>query len=456
VDVKPRGRSTRTQRLAGLLLTRYSITAVMIVAAVATIVMPDMSAQRASSSAAAQHPLPWRQPAIQISAPDPTRLSASDFGADVVNYDDPQWGADSDASLPAVSLGIVRIWDDGSTWARLEPSPGQWNFTDLDRQVAQARSEGAEVLYVLGQTPTWASSDPYVSDIYGKGAPAMPNDLQDWQQYVSTIANRYKGRIGAYEVWDEADASTFLGTPEQMVQLATIAYRTIKAIDPGATVLTPSFTQTSLTDGWLARYLAAGGAKVADAFAGHAYPNDPWGAAQYLLGYREALRSAGSDLPIWMTEVGYSGYTSAGQPLFTSREARTLVAQTIMYLAELGASRSIWYGANTNDMWLSLGEQGYPHDGNAYKTMTGWLAGSVPDGCGNIMSGSYSGLAACYITRAGGAVDELVFDLNGNLTMQAPAKGSYTATTLWGRQIGLRPGSMLSVSESPILISQAS
>jgi len=427
----------------------------MIVAAVATIVLPDMSASQARSGAAA-HALPWRQPAIQISAKVPTRMSASGFGADVVNYDDPQWGPGSEATLPAVSLGVVRIWDDGSTWARLEPSPGQWRFTNLDKQVAQARSEGAEVLYVLGQTPTWASSNPDVSDIYGKGAPAMPIDLQDWKQYVATIATRYKGRIGAYEVWDEADASTFWGTPQQMLQLATIAYRTIKAIDPGATVLTPSFTQNSLTDGWLARYLAAGGAKVADAFAGHAYPNDSWGAAQYLLAYREALRKAGTDLPIWMTEVGYSGYTSAGQPLFTSAEARTLVAQTMMYLAELGASRSIWYGANTNDMWLSLGEQGYPQDGGAYKTMTGWLAGSVPDGCGNIMSGSYSGLAACYITRPGGTVGEIVFDLGGSLTMRAPTKGSYTETTLWGRQSRLRQGSLLGVSASPILISPVS
>jgi hypothetical protein len=107
-------------------------------------------------------------------------------------------------------------------------------------------------------------------------------------------------------------------------------------------------------------------------------------------------------------------------------------------------------------MWLSLGEQGYAQDGSAYKTMTGWLAGSVSDGCGNIMSGSYSGLAACYITRPGGAVDEMVFDLSGSLTVRAPTKGSYTATTLSGRQSRLSQGSLLRIGASPILISPIS
>jgi polysaccharide biosynthesis protein PslG len=435
---------------------RYPIIAVAMVAAVATIALGVSTQGQGESGAAALNPLPWREPGIRISPPDPTRITTSDFGADIVNFDNPQWGKNSEAWWPPVSLGIVRIWDDGTTWALLEPSPGKWDFANLDRQVAKARSKGAEVLYVLGQTPTWASSDPSATDIYGRGAPAMPKNLKVWQQYVSTIVNRYKDSIGAYEVWDEADASTFSGTPKQMVELATIAYRTIKAIEPDATVLTPSFTQYSLTDGWLADYLADGGAKVADAFAGHAYPNIPEGAAQYLLEYREALHRAGSDLPIWMTEVGYSGYTGSGHPLFTVGNARTFVARTMMDLAEVGASRSIWYGANTNGMWLSLGEQGYPKDAGAYQTMIGWLTGAVPDGCGGIVSGPYSGLAACYLTQRDGAVDEVVYDSEGNLTMSAPTKGSYVATTIWGRRIALKRGSLLGIGGSPILISPAS
>jgi polysaccharide biosynthesis protein PslG len=401
---------------------------------------------------AAASPLVWNEPPVNVRAPDPRTISAVDFGADIVNYDDMQWGPAAEAAWPSVALGIVRIWDDGTTWADIEPSPGQWNFSTLDRQVDQARMTGSQVLYVLGQTPDWASSVPSSGDIYGRGQPAPPGDLGYWEQYVSAVATRYKGRIAAYEVWDEADASTFFGSPQEMVQLARTAYGIIKRIDPRATVLTPSFTQNSISDGWLSAYLADGGGKVADAFAGHAYPNDPEAGAEYLLQYRAALRRAGLDLPIWITEVGYQGYSSSGRPLFSAGAAQTYVARTIMDLAEAGANRIIWYGANSNGMWLSLGEQGYPGDAQAYTTMVAWLTGSVPDGCGGFESGRYAGLTACYLTRPGGSVAVILYDSAGSISMRAPSKGAFTLTTLWGVREALSARSVVTIDSSPILV----
>ncbi|MFZ0665642.1 MAG: glycosyl hydrolase [Acidimicrobiales bacterium] len=401
---------------------------------------------------AAAQALPWHEPAVTISGPHPATIASGQFGADIINYDDMEWGADSDASYPSVALGMVRIWDDGTTWLNVEPSPGEWNFTALDRQVSQARSKGARVLYVLGQTPEWASSDPRSTDIYGRGAPAMPTSIQSWKQYVSEVAQRYKGEIGAYEIWDEADASTFSGTPEQMVELATVAYDTIKQIDPSAIVLTPSFTQYALTDGWLYDYLSDGGGVVANAFAGHAYANNPEGAATYLAAYRQALTRAGLKLPIWMTEIGYSGYSSTGQALFDTQNAQAYVARTLMDQAELGAAQIIWYGANTNDMWLSLGEQGYPADATAYTTMLRWLSGSTPKGCGGITSGPYAGLFACYLVRPDGATGVLMYDPQGTMTMQAPTSGSFKVKNLNGQVTVLAPGTSLTLTGSPVLV----
>jgi polysaccharide biosynthesis protein PslG len=447
-------RSTASQRRPWqFLLSPYSIFALTVVAAFVSSSLAAESGSPNRAAAPVAVALPFHEPAITVSVPDSGVITAGDFGADIVNYDDTQWGPDAEASWPPVPLGIVRIWDDGSTWADLEPSPAKWEFATLDRQVAGARSEGAQVLYVLGQTPAWASSDRLAADIYGGGAPAMPTNLAYWEQYVRTVATRYKGRITAYEVWDEADASTFHGSPAQMVELATIAYRTIKQIDPTATVLTPSFTQNSLTDGWLNAYLSDGGGKVADAFAGHAYADEPEGAGEYLLEYRAALKRAGLELPIWMTEVGYSGYTSAGAPLFSQYEAEAYVARSTMDMAE-GGARSIWYGANSNGMWLSLGEQGYPGDAVAYKTMLRWLEGSTPDGCGGTSAGPYTGLAACYLTTPGGAVDAILYDSDGIINLEAPARGDYEASTVSGATSRLLPGSVLDIGASPVLISQ--
>ena len=446
------GRQPARESLRTLLLQRYSILVVATLAAVIVAVGPIGGD---GSNAGSQSALAWREPAITVSSPDPRVVPASEFGADIVNFDDTQWGPSSDASWPPVSLGMVRIWDDGSTWADLEPAPGEWNFSALDRQVTEAHSKGARVLYVLGQTPRWASSLPDSHDIYGAGAPAPPADLQLWRNYVSTVVSRYKGEISAYEIWDEADASTFDGSPQEMVELATIAYRTIKEIQPSATVLTPSFTQNALTDGWLAAYLKDGGGKVADALAGHAYPDYPEQGAGYVLQYRSALAHAGLHLPIWITEVGYSGYTASGQALFPALGAQAYVAKTLMDQAEVGAAEIIWYGANTNGMWLSLGEQGYPSDAQAYSTMVRWLVGAIPRGCGEIASGPYSGLTACYLDRPGAPTEVVFYDSIRSLTMSAPSSGTFEARTLSGRVTALTSRSTLTVGNSPILVTSS-
>jgi len=61
--------------------------------------------------------------------------------------------------LPPPGFGVLRLWDSGTTWAAMEPKPGQWQFDQLDRWMA-ARAPGQAVMLTLGQSPTWASSDP--------------------------------------------------------------------------------------------------------------------------------------------------------------------------------------------------------------------------------------------------------------------------------------------------------
>jgi hypothetical protein len=457
VEPVPMSRFEKTFRpaRAGSRIRRSLICAAAVTIELLIVAVPAGGAPKASTGQTSA--LRWQTPPMSSSNPKPSAITASQFGADIVNFDYTGWGASAEGLWPPVSLGMVRIWDDETTWAALEPSPGVWNFSLLDQQVAQSVHEGSQVLYVLGQTPRWASSQPNSQDIYGQGAPAPPSNIQDWQQYVSAVATRYKGKISAYEVWDEADAATFSGTPQQMVQMATVAYKTIKQIDPSATVLTPSFTQNSLSDGWLSAYLAAGGGSVADAFAGHAYSSDPRGIRYYYVQYRAALEQAGVSLPIWMTEVGYSGFSSSGEALYTSSQAQAWAARTLLYLAEIGAARIIWYGANSNGMWLSLGEQGYPADAQAYTTMVNWLVGSTPKGCGSITTGPYAGLAGCYVTRPNGSVALMAYDVNGTtLTMQSPANETVEVENIDGSATVLAPSSSITFGSTPTLVTVAS
>ena len=110
---------------------------------------------------------------------------------------------------PAVGFGTLRLWDDlqGTTWAELEPAKGVWNWALLDNFVEAAEEHGvSDILLTLGQTPGWASSSPDTASglfVLSAGAPAPPADIQDWRDYVTAVAQRYKGRIRYYEIWNE-------------------------------------------------------------------------------------------------------------------------------------------------------------------------------------------------------------------------------------------------------------
>src|SRR5215813_211564 len=136
---------------------------------------------------------------------------------------------------PPVPFGSWRLWDAHVTWADIEPGPQAWNWTRLDAYVAMAQAHDVEILLTLGMTPPWASSEPNRHADpplgYPQGAQAPPARLEDWTEYVRTVALRYKGRIRYYEIWNEPNQMAFFsGSPQQMAELSKAAYGVIKAI----------------------------------------------------------------------------------------------------------------------------------------------------------------------------------------------------------------------------------
>ena len=101
----------------------------------------------------------------------------------------------------------------GTTWAELEPAKGVWNWGGLDNFVAAAQEHGvSDILLNLGQSPRWASSSPETAGhMYGTPAltPAPPANIQDWRDYVTAVAQRYKGRIRYYEIWNEPNGPSW-------------------------------------------------------------------------------------------------------------------------------------------------------------------------------------------------------------------------------------------------------
>lgn len=308
----------------------------------------------------------WAQPAITLPLP-PVGLEY--FGLHVTR-------TDSSKPWPTVPFGSWRIWDAYVTWPFLEPTPGQWNFGPLDRMVAEAEVHRTKVLLVLAHSPAWASARPNEASGYKPGFAAEPKNLDHWRNYVRTVAARYKGKIEAYQIWNEpSDKVHFTGTLQQMVELTCEAYRVLKSVDPTAKVVSPGTAGGGRHIQYLNDFLAAGGAKCVDVVAHHFYvPRfGPEEMAPIIRQVREVMRKQNvAHLPLWNTETGWWIANTDGTPdhalvakggwrkLDADVEAGAAIQRAFLIARAEGVDRFYWYAWTNAYGWGLSDLQGQP------------------------------------------------------------------------------------------------
>ncbi|MBC7234565.1 MAG: cellulase family glycosylhydrolase [Chloroflexi bacterium] len=169
-------------------------------------------------------------------------------------------------------------------WFRYNPGPGQYEWGPLDRIVDSANANGVNVLFSVVKAPKWARP-PGDTD---EGPPADPNT---YGEFLKAMAARYKGRVKAYEIWNEQNLYYEWGgrghklSAARYVELLKVAYRAIKSVDPGAVVVSGALTPTGVNDGdiaiddrvYLEQMYQAGLKNYCDAIGAHpsGYNNPP-------------------------------------------------------------------------------------------------------------------------------------------------------------------------------------
>lgn len=194
-----------------------------------------------------------------------------------------------------------------------------------DHIVALAGQYGLDIIAVLSNPPAWSRAD---GDARGTFAP--PDNLEDYGDFVYAVAARYRGRIRAYQVWNEPNIYPEWGEqpvdPAGYTRLLCTAYRRIKEADPDAVVLTSALAQTIGYDfgpgPWtgmnefvfLQRMYDAGAADCFDVLAVNDYilwsaPTDrrlrPWAVTFARSVYLRDIMVANGDAhkPIWLSEM---------------------------------------------------------------------------------------------------------------------------------------------------------
>ena len=300
------------------------------------------------------------------------------------------WDAGLEGLIPPAA-SMYRLWDMGVAWKDVNPSRGVFDWTVLDRRV-DLYFRGGKPLLVLGLTPQWAAVDPDAGDErWGAGTASPPKDITYWSDYVRSVATRYGARIAGYELWNEANLTTFWrGSTKELYDMAVSASSIIKSANPAAVVLSPSTTTRLRTS---ARTFTAGFASQIpkgqigpfDAWTIHSYPTgsagvnfdngtkSPRAAADKrvddILSWQNALVDAvGSNSPalkidIYDTEVNYGLKGPGIEPgqNWSADEATQLMNMTYQDSQKLGINATFWYQYTATPYDL-LGVQWNPSD----------------------------------------------------------------------------------------------
>jgi hypothetical protein len=204
----------------------------------------------------------------------------------------------------------------------IDPNFGDSTWAKFDDIVDRATAMGLKVLFRVDTSPRWARS----ADAPDGLAPPV-NDADYWD-FVGQVATRYRGRVAAYQVWNEPNLNSEWGRrPPDAVAYARLlrgASERIRAVDPSAQVLMAALAPT-LTENadalndlvYLQQLYDAGVRGTFDVLAVQAYgllggPDDPRIDRSNVTFSRPVLvrqimeRNGDAATPVWATELGWN------------------------------------------------------------------------------------------------------------------------------------------------------
>ncbi len=171
------------------------------------------------------------------------------------------------------------------SWRDLEQiQKGHYDWYTADTIINLANRRGLKILARLDRQPFWAQEDGGAVKLDS----APPKNYSDFGDFCYVFASRYKGKIGAYQVWNEPNLAREWGNrppnPAEYVRLLSYCYAGIKAANPDAIVISAGLAPTGTDndeampdDKFVRGMYAAGGAPYFDVLGVNApgYFNPP-------------------------------------------------------------------------------------------------------------------------------------------------------------------------------------
>jgi hypothetical protein len=185
---------------------------------------------------------------------DPATVTASPtLGSERLPFNSPEYGIHAflwwDMNHIKYDLRAVNEMDFGwvkqsFAWRDIEGiEKGNFDWYRPDEVVRRVKEVGLKLLVRIDRQPFWSQENDWPPL---ENAP--PADLQDFGDFCGLLGERYKGRIDAYQIWNEPNLSREWGdqppNPAEYAELLKICYQAIKKADPGAIVISAGLAPT--------------------------------------------------------------------------------------------------------------------------------------------------------------------------------------------------------------------
>src|SRR5437868_1711279 len=113
-------------------------------------------------------------------------------------------------------------------WDSTESQPGKYDWSEWDALFALLREAGITPLPYVCYTPRWVHPED-AKDFWRR-----PADPARFARFMSAAAQRYRGQVLSWELWNEPDNEQYwLGTVEQYARLVEAGARAVRAAGPG-------------------------------------------------------------------------------------------------------------------------------------------------------------------------------------------------------------------------------
>ena len=268
-----------------------------------------------------------------VTLPPPTTPTSFAYGFNAILYGQGTPWQDRRRALQLSKEAGVDWIRQQVRWMDLHDRSGAIYWGELDSIVNDANAAGVKLLLSIVAAPGWATANGQ------NGMPAREH-FGDFNYFMGEMAKRYRGKVQAYEIWNEQNLAHENGgrvaNASYYMDLLVGASQAIKANDPGAIVVSgaPASTETNRSDIAISditflrqmfadpRFRSA--VDVVGAHPGGAanppdtmWPDNPSGASGWTTSrefyfrriedvYQAMVDSGLGDMKVWVTEFGWA------------------------------------------------------------------------------------------------------------------------------------------------------